>query len=61
MRNPQATNTPQDRSRVNLDREDEMDFWSHQLGVSTETLRRTAAEVGPYLTDIAAQLHRHAL
>ena len=48
---------PNDRTRVSLDQEWEIEWWSKGWGVSVADLKAAVAEVGPLVTD----LDRHLL
>jgi hypothetical protein len=37
----------QDRSRINMEQEHEVRYWSQKLGISSDELRRVVGEVGP--------------
>ena len=48
---------PKDRTRVDVEQEWELVWWSKGWGVSTDTLRAAVREVGPLVAD----LDRHLL
>jgi len=37
----------QDRSRINVNQEHEVRYWTEKFGISAEELRRVVGEVGP--------------
>ena len=37
----------QDRSRINVNQEHEVRYWSQKLGISAEELKQVVQEVGP--------------
>jgi hypothetical protein len=37
----------QDRSRINVNQEHEVRYWTEKLGISAEELRQAVGEVGP--------------
>ena len=43
---------PNDRTRVSLDQEWEIEWWSKGWGVSVADLKAAVAEVGPLVTDL---------
>jgi len=43
---------PNDRTRVNLDQEWEIEWWSKGWGVSVAALKAAVAEVGPLVPDL---------
>ena len=44
--NKSVVRTPK-RSRINVDEDYELDFWSDQLGVSHDELKEAVKQVGP--------------
>ena len=44
--NPAARGEP-DRSRINVNQEHEVRYWSEKLGISADELRQIVGEVGP--------------
>jgi hypothetical protein len=49
---------PQDRSRINVHERWELDYWTGELGVSSEELTRLVKEVGPSATAVRAALQK---
>lgn len=47
---------PQDASRVNVNEDYELQYWSERFGVSRDELRKAVAEVGPSVKSIEALL-----
>jgi hypothetical protein len=47
---------PGDRSRVNVDQEHELRYWTRAWGVSPEQLREAVRRVGPMADDVAKEL-----
>lgn len=47
---------PADSSRINVDQAWELRYWSEELGVSEEELRRAVASVGPMANDVRRHL-----
>jgi len=45
-----------DRSRINLNQEHELRYWSKELGVDEETLKATVQRVGPLVNDVRSAL-----
>lgn len=43
---------PQDASRVNVNEDYEMDYWTERFNVSRDELRKAVSEVGPSVTAI---------
>jgi hypothetical protein len=48
---------PQDSTYVNVDREDELEFWALHFHVSLGKLKQAVRTVGPKYKDIAAHLN----
>ncbi len=46
----------QDRERINVDKEDELRFWSREFDVSEEQLRDAVRAVGTLANDVRAHL-----
>jgi hypothetical protein len=51
---------PQDASRINVNEDYEVDYWTKALGVSAETLRRAVDQVGVSADAVRAHLARGA-
>lgn len=49
---------PQDRSRINVNEEWEVRYWTEALGVSKEQLRELVKEVGPAVSAVRQRLNR---
>ena len=47
---------PQDRSRVNVQQDHELQYWSKKWGISPEELKRIVDQVGPSTKDVARRL-----
>jgi hypothetical protein len=50
---------PKDRSRVNTSEKWELDYWSKELGVSSEKLKELVGRVGPSVEKIRAAVRQH--
>jgi hypothetical protein len=49
---------PQDRSRINVNEEWEVQYWARQLGVSKEELERAVKQAGPSVAAVRQHLQR---
>ena len=47
---------PQDRSRINLQQEHEVRYWSEKFGVTKEQLREAVEQVGPMVDAVEKRL-----
>ena len=47
---------PQDRSRINVNEDWELRYWTKELGVSVEELRKVVEKVGPYPDAVRKEL-----
>ena len=47
---------PQDRSRINIHEDYELQYWSEKFGVSTDELKKAVAAVGVSAKDVEAFL-----
>ena len=47
---------PQDRSRINMQQEHEVRYWSEKFGVTKEQLRQAVAQVGPMVDAVEERL-----
>lgn len=47
---------PQDRSRINVNEEWELRYWTEELGVSKERLAELVKEVGPTVAAVRQRL-----
>ena len=47
---------PQDRSRINVNEEWELRYWTKELGVSKERLEELVKEVGPSVSAVRQRL-----
>ena len=48
----------QDDQRINLDQDHEVNYWSTELGVSREELRRAVEQAGPIVKNVRQHLNR---
>jgi hypothetical protein len=48
----------QDDQRINLDQDHEVSYWSKELGVSREELRRAVEQAGPMVKNVRQHLNR---
>jgi len=48
---------PQDRSRINVNEEWELRYWTKVLGVTEDRLRKAVAKVGVSAEAVRAELH----
>ena len=48
----------QDDQRINLDQYHEVNYWSKELGVSREELRRAVEQAGPMVKNVRQHLNR---
>ena len=48
----------QDDQRINLDQDHEVNYWSTELGVSREELRRAVEQAGPMVKNVRQHLNR---
>jgi hypothetical protein len=48
----------QDDQRINLDQDHELSYWSKELGVSREELRRAVEQAGPIVKNVRQHLNR---
>jgi hypothetical protein len=53
---PKQTGKPDD-ARINVDQEHER-YWSEQLGVSRDQLRKAVQDAGPMVKDVQRHLNR---
>jgi len=49
---------PQDRSRINVNEDWEVRYWTRELGVSKEELERAVKQAGPSVEAVRQQLRR---
>lgn len=52
---------PQDRSRINLNEDYEVRYWTDKFGVSKAQLEEAVKEVGPSAEAVEAELRRSTL
>jgi uncharacterized protein DUF3606 len=45
-----------DRSKINMNEDYEVEYWTHALGVSREQLQRAVAKVGESATSVREEL-----
>jgi Protein of unknown function (DUF3606) len=48
----------QDDQRINLEQDHEVNYWSKELGVSREELRRAVEQAGPVVKNVRQHLNR---
>jgi hypothetical protein len=48
----------QDDQRINLDQDHEVNYWSKELGVSRDELRRAVEQAGPMVKAVRQHLNR---
>lgn len=48
----------QDDQRINIDQDHELSYWSKELGVSREELRRAVEQAGPMVRSVRQHLNR---
>jgi hypothetical protein len=52
---------PRDATRINVEQDHELSYWSEKLGASRDELRSAVAKVGPMVKDVREHLqHRNA-
>jgi hypothetical protein len=56
-----ADNLPRDRSRVNLNDEWELQYWTKELGVSVDRLQKAVGRVGTSVEAVRNELTRRAM
>jgi hypothetical protein len=49
---------PADRSRVNVNEDYELEYWSKHFGVSRETLKSAVKKAGPMVKDVQRELKK---
>jgi hypothetical protein len=49
---------PQDRSRINMNQEHEVRYWTEKLGVSRDQLERAVQAVGPSAESVEKHLQQ---
>jgi len=47
---------PQDRSRININEEHELKYWSEKFGVTAERLRAAVKKIGPSAEAVEREL-----
>ena len=47
-----------DDQRINVDQDHELSYWSKELGVSREELRRAVEQAGPVVKNVRQHLNR---
>ena len=47
-----------DDSRINVEQDHEVRYWSEQLGISPNELRQAVANAGPMVKDVRQHLNR---
>jgi hypothetical protein len=58
MTDDKGNRGPSDASRINLNEDYELRYWTKALGVSAERLRAAVEEVGVMADDVRAELRR---
>ena len=48
----------QDDQRINVDQDHELSYWSKELGVSRDELRRAVEQAGPVVRNVRQHLNR---
>ena len=56
MADDKSKRGPEDRIRINVHEAYELQYWSTQLGVSTQELRKSVDRVGPMVKDVKRDL-----
>ena len=51
------TGKPDDQ-RINVDQDHEVNYWSKELGVSRDELRRAVQQAGPFVKNVRQHLNR---
>ena len=49
---------PQDRAKINVQEQYEMDYWSKKFGVTRDQLRNAVEKVGPSAAAVERELQR---
>ena len=60
MSDDRTQSGPQDRSRININEDYELQYWSQKFGVTNEELVHAVDAVGPMVTDVAQRLGKSA-
>lgn len=60
MTDDRSQRGPQDRTRININEDYELQYWSSKFGVSREELVAAVRAVGPVATDVATRLGKSA-
>jgi hypothetical protein len=47
---------PQDRSRIDVNQDHELRYWTKELGVDEQTLKAAVSRVGPMVNDVRSAL-----
>lgn len=53
-----ANRGEQDRARINMDEEHEVQFWTNELGIDAQTLRQVIAQAGNSAKAVREHLQR---
>jgi Protein of unknown function (DUF3606) len=56
--NRKQTGKPDD-ARINVEQDQELDYWSGKFGVTREEIRAAVKAVGPMVKDVGEQLARN--
>jgi hypothetical protein len=50
---------PADRNRIDVNEKWELQYWTKELGVDADTLRKAVERVGPMVNDVRGALRQH--
>lgn len=51
---------PEDPTKINLNQQWEVEYWTKKLGISASKLRAIVAKVGIYVADVKKELSRQS-
>ena len=51
---------PEDPTKINLNQQWEVEYWTKKLGISASQLRAIVAKVGIYVSDVKKELSRQS-
>lgn len=51
---------PEDPTKINLNQQWEVEYWTKKLGISASQLRAIVAKVGIYVADVKKELSRQS-
>ena len=60
MADDTTRNTPQDRLRINVHERYELDYWSKELGISRDELKRAVSKAGVMTSDVRNYLRKNS-